>query len=288
MSTNIVVPEVGESIVDARVAKWLKHEGDAVAAGEALVELETDKVDVEVAAPKAGVLKTIAHKDGADVKIGDVLGTIDERAREDAEATGKRPRRRSRGRSPTAARPRRRRRRHLLHESWRARRTFPSRQCKSDGPRVTRADVEKSAPAPKLRALQAPSPSEASVRQPPAPRSANRGTHPHVQAARDHREAARRSAADRGHAHDVQRSGHVRRDDAARAPEGSVQGAARRAARHRVVLREGRRRRAQGVPASQRRDPGRRDGAQALLRHRRRGRRGRRASWCRSCATPTA
>jgi 2-oxoglutarate dehydrogenase E2 component (dihydrolipoamide succinyltransferase) len=77
MSINIVVPEVGESIVDARVAKWLKKEGDSVRAGEPLVELETDKVDVEVAAPKAGVLRKIAHGDGADVKIGDVLGEIE-------------------------------------------------------------------------------------------------------------------------------------------------------------------------------------------------------------------
>ncbi len=77
MPINIVVPEVGESIVDARVAKWLKKEGDAVRAGEPLVELETDKVDVEVAAPKAGVLQRIAHGDGADVKIGEVLGEIE-------------------------------------------------------------------------------------------------------------------------------------------------------------------------------------------------------------------
>jgi 2-oxoglutarate dehydrogenase E2 component (dihydrolipoamide succinyltransferase) len=77
MTANIVVPEVGESIVDARVARWLKKAGDAVAAGEPLVELETDKVDVEVAAPKSGVLQSIAHADGADVKIGDVLGVIE-------------------------------------------------------------------------------------------------------------------------------------------------------------------------------------------------------------------
>ena len=80
MPINIVVPEVGESIVDARVARWLKKEGEPVAAGEPLVELETDKVDVEVAAPKNGVLQKIAHGDGADVKIGDVLGTIDEKS----------------------------------------------------------------------------------------------------------------------------------------------------------------------------------------------------------------
>src|SRR5215467_2205065 len=77
MAVNIVVPEVGESIVDARVAKWLKKAGDTVAAGEPVVELETDKVDVEVAAPRAGVIASIAHGDGSDVKIGDVLGTID-------------------------------------------------------------------------------------------------------------------------------------------------------------------------------------------------------------------
>ena len=53
MPANIVVPEVGESIVDARVAKWLRKEGDAVSVGDPLVELETDKIDLEVAAPQA-------------------------------------------------------------------------------------------------------------------------------------------------------------------------------------------------------------------------------------------
>jgi len=78
MSANVVVPEVGESIVDARVAKWLKREGDTVSAGEPLVELETDKIDLEVSAPKAGVLGKIAHGDGADVKVGEVLAVIED------------------------------------------------------------------------------------------------------------------------------------------------------------------------------------------------------------------
>src|SRR3954471_8981118 len=78
MPANVVVPEVGESIVDARVAKWLKREGDAVTVGEPLVELETDKIDLEVAAPQAGVLGRIAHGDGADVKVGEVLGVIED------------------------------------------------------------------------------------------------------------------------------------------------------------------------------------------------------------------
>jgi 2-oxoglutarate dehydrogenase E2 component (dihydrolipoamide succinyltransferase) len=77
MAVDIVVPEVGESIVDARVAKWLKKAGDAVAAGDPVVELETDKIDLEVAASHAGVIGRIDHADGADVKVGDVLGTIE-------------------------------------------------------------------------------------------------------------------------------------------------------------------------------------------------------------------
>jgi len=80
MPANIVVPEVGESIVDARVAKWLRKEGDAVAVGDPLVELETDKIDVEVSAPQGGVLKRIDRKDGEDVKVGEVLGIIEESA----------------------------------------------------------------------------------------------------------------------------------------------------------------------------------------------------------------
>ncbi len=81
MPSNIVVPEVGESIVDARVAKWLRKEGDAVSAGDPLVELETDKIDVEVSAPHAGVLSRIDRKDGDDVKVGEVLGILDESAK---------------------------------------------------------------------------------------------------------------------------------------------------------------------------------------------------------------
>src|SRR4051794_33326070 len=80
MPVNVVVPEVGESIVDARVAKWLKKEGETVNVGDALVELETDKIDLEVAAPQAGILRTITHGDGDDVKVGEVIGVIEEGA----------------------------------------------------------------------------------------------------------------------------------------------------------------------------------------------------------------
>jgi len=80
MSTNIVVPELGESVVEARVAKWLKKQGDSVTAGEPLVELETEKIDLEVSADRAGVLTTIKHQEGADVKVGEVLAILEESA----------------------------------------------------------------------------------------------------------------------------------------------------------------------------------------------------------------
>ena len=80
MSTNIVVPELGESVVEARVARWLKKQGDSVNAGEALVELETEKIDLEVSADRAGVLANIKHQEGADVKVGEVLAILEESA----------------------------------------------------------------------------------------------------------------------------------------------------------------------------------------------------------------
>ncbi|MCB0065143.1 MAG: hypothetical protein KDE19_23630, partial [Caldilineaceae bacterium] len=77
MSTKIVVPALGESVVEATVARWLKNEGDTVKAGEAVVELETDKVDLEVPAEKDGVLSKIERQAGEDVQIGDLLGLIE-------------------------------------------------------------------------------------------------------------------------------------------------------------------------------------------------------------------
>ncbi|MEZ4714086.1 MAG: 2-oxoglutarate dehydrogenase complex dihydrolipoyllysine-residue succinyltransferase [Caldilineaceae bacterium] len=77
MATNIVVPALGESVVEATIARWLKNEGDAVRSGEALVELETDKVDLEVPAESDGVLAQITRQAGEDVQIGDVLGVLE-------------------------------------------------------------------------------------------------------------------------------------------------------------------------------------------------------------------
>ncbi|MEO3472393.1 2-oxoglutarate dehydrogenase complex dihydrolipoyllysine-residue succinyltransferase [Roseomonas sp. CAU 1739] len=74
--TDILVPTLGESVSTATVARWLKKAGEAVAADEPLVELETDKVTVEVNAPSAGVLEVIAAAEGAEVGPGAVLGSI--------------------------------------------------------------------------------------------------------------------------------------------------------------------------------------------------------------------
>ena len=78
MSEKIIVPVLGESITEATVSKWLKKEGETVDTDEPIVELETDKVNLEVPAPVSGVLKEINSKDGSVVEVGAVLGVISE------------------------------------------------------------------------------------------------------------------------------------------------------------------------------------------------------------------
>src|SRR5215210_5858066 len=78
--SNIVVPELGESVVEARVARWLKKEGDHVELGEPVVELETEKIDLEVNADRSGVIASIKRQEGEDVKIGELLAVLDESA----------------------------------------------------------------------------------------------------------------------------------------------------------------------------------------------------------------
>ena len=77
---DIKVPPLGESVTDATVAKWLKKAGDAVKMADLLIELETDKVTLEINAPVDGVLKEIKLKEGTTVKVGDLLGVIEEAA----------------------------------------------------------------------------------------------------------------------------------------------------------------------------------------------------------------
>ena len=92
---EIRVPTLGESVTEATIGKWFKKPGDAVAVDEPLVELETDKVTIEVPAPAAGVLGDIAAKDGETVAVGALLGQI-------KEAPGRPP---PRSRQPPARRP---------------------------------------------------------------------------------------------------------------------------------------------------------------------------------------
>jgi 2-oxoglutarate dehydrogenase E2 component (dihydrolipoamide succinyltransferase) len=78
VAAEIHVPELGESVADATVGRWLKQEGDQVSAGDALVELETDKINFEVEAEQDGVLESISKNEGDTVNVGEVIGTLGE------------------------------------------------------------------------------------------------------------------------------------------------------------------------------------------------------------------
>ena len=87
MSEKITVPTLGESVTEATVSKWLKSQGEKVVADEPIVELETDKVNVEVPAPSNGVLGNIKVKEGETVNVGSLLGTINDSASDDIAQT---------------------------------------------------------------------------------------------------------------------------------------------------------------------------------------------------------
>ena len=91
MLMKIVVPQIGESISEATVGNWLKDSGEAVSEGETLVELETDKVMVEVPAPQAGVLENIEKQAGETVQVGQVLGTLNPEGVASSKTTKKSP-----------------------------------------------------------------------------------------------------------------------------------------------------------------------------------------------------
>src|ERR1043166_7150066 len=98
MSIQIKVPAMGESVTEATVARWFKKEGDAVARDEPVLELETDKVTVEVPAPAAGAIESISVKEGSTVQVGTVLGAI-------AEGKAGKPSATAATRNPAAAAP---------------------------------------------------------------------------------------------------------------------------------------------------------------------------------------
>ncbi len=177
MPAHIVVPEVGESIVEARVARWMKNVGDVVALGDPLVELETDKVNLEVPSPVAGVLSRIDHQAGADVKIGQVLGLVDESGAAAAAPAQAKP---ADVPAPAAAAAR-------APETDRTRATPTAKKAAEQNDvnlagvkgtgvagRVMKSDVEQAAKgsAPAKAAAPAPAPAAPAVR-PPAPRPAS-------------------------------------------------------------------------------------------------------------------
>ena len=85
MIEKILVPVLGESITEATVSKWLKKAGDKVEADEAIVELETDKVNLEVPSPINGILSEINSKDGETVEVGALLGSISQNSTQPVE-----------------------------------------------------------------------------------------------------------------------------------------------------------------------------------------------------------
>ena len=78
MSIQLIVPTLGESISEATVSKWLKKVGESFQVDEPLVEVETDKITIEVPAPNSGIITEIKAEEGKDVKIGGVLAIIEE------------------------------------------------------------------------------------------------------------------------------------------------------------------------------------------------------------------
>jgi 2-oxoglutarate dehydrogenase E2 component (dihydrolipoamide succinyltransferase) len=184
MPANIVVPEVGESIVEARVARWMKNVGDVVALGDPLVELETDKVNLEVPAPAAGVLARIDHQDGADVKIGEVLGIIDESAAASPSAKPASAATAAPAAPATAASAPAATTQSSASDAVRTRATSTARKAAEQNDvniagvkgtgiagRVMRVDVEQAAKAPSAKPVPPAPPAPAPAVRPPAPRA---------------------------------------------------------------------------------------------------------------------
>ncbi len=163
MAVQIKVPELGESVVEATVGEWLKSVGDAVAIGDVLVELQTDKVDLEVNADVAGVLIQIDRAADEDVAIGDVLGLIEAA---DGSATPAAPAPSSQPLAPSNATPVAKRVAAVEGVD------LSNVSGSGKGGKVTKADVQAAAvqpvieaPAPMPIVVSAPAPSP----QPPAP-----------------------------------------------------------------------------------------------------------------------
>ena len=305
MATEIRVPTLGESVTEATVGQWFKKVGDAVKADEPLVELETDKVTLEVPAPASGVLDEIAAKDGATVNVGALLATINAGRRrrqavtsptgelnEKTETT--RPigagseeieaRARPTSRPPTAklveeAMPRAApdgtspaAQKIMTETRHRARRRRRHRQGRPHHQGATCWPSRR----PRRRRRRAGPRADRGARAVAARRCLARGARAHVAAPPDHRPPPQGGAEHRRDADDLQRGRHERGDEAARRLSRPLREEARRQARLHGLLREGVRAGAEGDSGGQCRDRRHRHRLQELLphRHRRRHREG--------------
>ena len=219
MSVEIRIPTLGELVTEATIARWLKKAGDQVAADEPLVELETDKVSLEIPAPTAGTLAEVLVEEGTDVEVGTVIGRIEEgegpAASEPKSAAKAPPAPAPAGKTP-APEPQKG---DGAAQAGPAARKIAAEQgidlgsVPATGPKgnVTKADVlaagtAKPAPAPRPSA------------EAPAPRAlGSRGAGPHDPPQEAHRRAPQGGAEHSRHAHHLQRGGHGCGDGAARA-----------------------------------------------------------------------
>ncbi len=167
MAVEIKVPPAGESVTEGMVASWLKAEGEWVALDEPVVVLETDKATVEVPAPAAGVLARIAHAKGEVVKVGEVLGVIDETAKAPDTKPAARP---SKAREAPAPRPAQEEARPGPRVMPAARRALAEAglapgevQPTGPGGRVLKEDVERAAAARREPEAAAPAPVDAAA-----------------------------------------------------------------------------------------------------------------------------
>jgi 2-oxoglutarate dehydrogenase E2 component (dihydrolipoamide succinyltransferase) len=175
MPTNIVVPELGESVVEARVAKWLKKPGESVNAGDPLVELETEKIDLEVSADRAGVLGNIKHQEGEDVKVGEVLAVLEETSTNGKTKTAPAP---EPAKPQEAPKPQPQADKKATPTARNVAKAHDVKleAVKSEGPRVTKQDVLKATAPAQTARPQVPSP------EPQAPSPTAQAPSPKAQA----------------------------------------------------------------------------------------------------------
>jgi len=250
MPAEIRVPQMGESVTEATILRWLKKEGDTVAAGDPVAELETDKVNVEVPADAAGVIQSLVHAEGDTVAVGDVLvimagaaGAAPDPAGSTAvpvpAVVGTAERNGGAAPTPSTAAP---------SASPLARTVAEDNQVdlslvKGSGPagRIVKDDVanfiERSSDAPATATVLAAQ-TQAAERAAPPPTAPQTPAHPcgnlhrrqwpprrarpHDPPPPDHRHAAGRNSAHGGDADHVQRAGHERRDGDPRQAQGHL------------------------------------------------------------------